>query len=98
LAGWFATPPREIGERVLFLATERYPAKGTGEGDGGSVGIARGTDGEVGNGAYAVNWDGETVANEKAYEMARKESWYEKVWEHTMSAFGEIEAGKVFAG
>jgi len=98
LAGWFSTPPREIGERVFFLATERYPAKGIREGDGGSAGIARGTDGEVGSGAYAVNWDGETVANEKAYEKVRKEGWYEKVWKHTMSAFGEIDAGRVFAG
>jgi len=98
LAGWFATPKREIGERVLFLASERYPAKGIGEGERGSDGLARGTDGEVGSGAYAVNWDGETVANGRAYQKAREEGWSEKVWEHTMSVFEEIEAGKVFAG
>lgn len=83
---------------VLFLAGERYPARGKREGDGGSVGIARGTDGEVGSGAYAVGWDGETVVNEKAYKVAREEGWGEKVWEHTMSVFGEVEAGRVFAG
>ncbi len=98
MAGWFATPAREIGERVLFLATERYPRRGRRGEDGGSCGVARGTDGEVGSGAYAVNWDGETVVHGKAYEKARAEAWKETVWEHTMSAFDEIEAGRVFAG
>ena len=88
IAGWFSTPGDEIGERVLFLATGRYPARGAkGEGE-----IAKGTDGTRGGGAYAVKADGETVDNEKKYERVRGGGMKEKVWEHTMSAFREVEA------
>lgn len=93
---WFSTPGNEIGERVLFLATGRYPAKGAKVEEG--VTTAKGTDGTRGGGAYAVNWDDETVENEKKYRKVREEGLKEKVWEHTMSAFGEIEAGRVFTG
>ena len=104
LARWAATPREEIGERILFLATSRFPARQVIEGgvnakDGeGDAGIAMGTDGIRGSGAYAVNWDGETISTEKAYKTVREEGLAEKVWEHTMTAFREIEAGNVFTG
>lgn len=106
----FSVPPRECGERVVFLATERYPAREStkaGKGGGGTaasttkgdVGIAVGTDGKRGTGAYAINWNGETIPTEKTYKKIREEGTLAgKVWDHTMKAFEEIEAGKVFAG
>lgn len=105
---WWSVPPRECGERILFLATARFPARGAGaptKGDEGAaategdVGVAVGTDGRRGGGAYAVDWDGEVIpTTEKAYGTVRGEDMARKVWEHTMGAFREIEAGNVFTG
>ena len=105
----FAVPPRECGERVLFLATPRFPARPAAETGAtvkdneartteGNTDIAIGTDGNRGSGAYAVNKDGETIIIEKAYKRFRGEDMAEKVWHHTMRAFEEIEAGRVFTG
>jgi hypothetical protein len=105
----FSVPPRESGERILFLATPRFPARQkletgtTAKGDKvtateGDAGIAMGSDGNRGGGAYAVNWDGETISTEKAYKKVREEGLAGKVWDHTMRAFEEIEAGTVFTG
>ncbi len=98
-----SVPPRECGERILFLATPRFSARQTIETGAtansdeptaleGNAGIAIGSDGNRGGGAYAVNWDGETIPTKEAYQkdLARK------VWDHTIRAFGEIESGTVF--
>lgn len=104
---FFSVPPRECGERILFLATPRFPARGTGTAtkDGGAAategdaGVAVGTDGKRGSGAYAVDWDGEIIpTTEKAYGKVREGGMARKVWEHTMGAFEEVEAGNVFTG
>lgn len=103
----FSLPPRECGERMLYLATPRFPAQQTIEagitakGDGtsagkGDAGIAVGSDGNHGSGAYAVNWNGETIPIQKAYRKVRDEDLGGKVWKHTMRAFETIEAGDVF--
>ena len=114
----FSVPPTECGERILFLASGRFPARqatedGTaaaattnGGGGGGATaagadtrgGIATGSDGTRGGGAYAVNWDGETISTDKAYKKVREANLAGQVWDHTMRAFAEIEAGTVFTG
>lgn len=48
--------------------------------------------------ALIVNWDGETIPTEKAYKKVWEEDFAGKVWDHTMRAFEEIEAGAVFTG
>ncbi len=109
IARQFSVPPRECGERILFLATPRFTARQTvgngtiAKGDEaiankGDTGIAIGSDGKRGSGAYAVNSDGETIPTNKAYEKVREEGLARKIWDHTMRAFEEIEAGMVFAG
>lgn len=97
----FTVPPTECGERVLFLASPRFPArpsKGIGEisKNQGNVEVATSSDGMVGGGAYRGNWNGETVPTGKAYKKFREEGLSEKVWNHTVKAFEEIEAGNVF--
>ena len=68
----FAVPNQECGERILFLASERFPARATDgcerrreiEGDGARAGafeVALGTDGNVGSGCYAVTSNSEIV-------------------------------------
>ncbi|MCJ1309963.1 hypothetical protein MMC25_003624 [Agyrium rufum] len=105
----FSVPARECGDRILFLATERFPAKEDATAavrektslanDDGFV--ARGSDGQVGSGAYAVGQDGETIPvakMEKAYARYEKEGLARQVWEHTTKAFADIETGRVFSG
>jgi hypothetical protein len=99
----------EVGERVLFLADgERFPAGGRGgveaeaetqERRGGEV--AMGTDCRVGSGAYGVTIYGETAGEahyRKWYDEYRAEGVGEKVVRHTLDAFKEIEAGRVWTG
>lgn len=99
----FTVPTKECGDRVLFHASPRFPARRSkntekiqkGE---GSTEIAISSDGVVGGGAYRVNWNGETISTRKAYEKLREEGLSERVWNHTMKAFEEIESGNVFTG
>lgn len=110
IVAWFtALSPTEAGERMLFLATPRFAARQSREGDVDSksgtdtateanADIATGTDGKCGSGAYAVNWNGETISVERAYRRIDKKDLTRKVWDHTTKAFEEIEVGHVFAG
>ncbi|KAK9349699.1 hypothetical protein V1523DRAFT_422116 [Lipomyces doorenjongii] len=63
----FAIPPEESGQPRILLATRRFPANGdervNSEENGQGmveIGIAKGTDGRLGSGAYSVDYDGET--------------------------------------
>ena len=98
----FSMPPEECGQRILFLASPRFPPRLTERDEataiGGDTEVALGTDGDRGSGAYAVNSDGETIPLKVTYKKLREERMAEKVWDHTMRAFGDIEAGKIFAG
>ena len=105
----FSVPADECGERILFLATPRFPARvETSEGvtaeggqtntSAGDIETAIGTEGRRGSGAYAVNSDGETIPTKKTYAKIRDEGMKVKAWDHTMKAFEEIEAGRVFTG
>lgn len=105
----FSVPPGESGERILFLATPRFPARQAIKTDTVAqlaettateedAGIAMGSDGSRGSGAYAVNWDGEAIPKKKSYKNVREEDLAGKVWNHTMRAFEEIESGTAFSG
>lgn len=78
----------ETGERGMFHATsDRYPAaNASNKGDQ----VARGTTGEIGSGAYALNWNGEPSNSEKVLGPMRKEGIPRKIWEHTISEFERI--------
>lgn len=92
---WAAIKPEEAGQRMLFLAGERFPAS---EGKRGE-GSAKGTNGEVASGAYAVNNDGEATdegKRKKAYQGVDRQELNQAVWAHTMKAFDVIKEGKVF--
>lgn len=75
----------ESGERHLYAATSGvYPAR---EKDGGvEIGgesIKKGSDGEVGNGAYLIGSDGERSANDKALKVLRARGAGKTIWQHT---------------
>jgi len=96
----FSVPQAECGERVLFLASSRFPPRSTAEvpksKGGGEIAVS--SDGIVGGGAYRSNWNGEIIPTKKTYKKLREEGMSERCWTHTMQAFKDIEAGKVFTG
>lgn len=95
LMRFYAVPSEECGMRMLYLATERFPARAEGGGGAGKVeateDVALGTDGEKGSGVYSVGEKGEVIDVRKRYDGLRKEEMGKKVWEHTQTVFGEIE-------
>jgi hypothetical protein len=96
----FSVPRADSGERVLFLASSRFPPRSTAEApkSGGSGEMAVSSDGVVGGGAYRCSWDVEIIPMKKVYKKLREEGMSERCWTHTMQAFEDIEAGKVFKG
>ncbi|KAI2615039.1 NAD(P)-binding protein [Hypoxylon sp. NC1633] len=108
LAAPFSVPFEECGQRVMFMASPaRFPAR-KGEGsygdqtakarNGDGIEVAEGMDGIVGSGAYRVDRDDDTYPKEKKYSELRSNGVAEKVYQHVMTVFAEIEAGKVFKG
>lgn len=105
----FGVPFEECGQRVLFMASPmRFPALGIDEAvqDNTAIAIkridgleaARGMDGEIGSGAYRVTSDGDAYPQEKRYGELHEKSIADKVYQHTMTVFAEIEAGRPFRG
>ncbi|RAL01771.1 uncharacterized protein BO80DRAFT_380655 [Aspergillus ibericus CBS 121593] len=95
LAPFVTVPPTECGDRMLSLASPRYPPRAVNFSETQEE-AAVGTDGTHGSGVYSLSQKGETNYNNKAYQKIDKDEMRQRVWEHTMSAFGAIEAGKVF--
>lgn len=91
-------PFKECGERHAFLCTNsKYPpseeaASGSGVPLSAPVSVARGVDGKVGTGAYAVSHEGESVspAIEKLLAQYRQEGKAEKLWQHVEDQFTKI--------
>lgn len=98
----------ECGQRMLFMASPRFPARPVGGGpvapeataaaSASGLEVAAGADGVVGSGAYLVDEDGSICSVDEQFRKLREEGFGDKVWQHTMEAFGEIEAGRVFKG
>lgn len=89
----------ESGDRVLFLATDRFaPLNDAAKAK--EMKCALSTDGVQGGGSYSVTWNDETAPQalmDKSYTRLRKEGVGEKVWSHTTSAFAAISTGQPFA-
>ena len=96
LAKLYMTSAEDCGDIMVYLATARYPAKGTLEQGGaktvaGGVEVAKSTLGEIGGGAYGVGQKGDVAAKGKAYEKMRKEGLSKEIWDHTMETFARAE-------
>jgi len=88
--------PEESGQRMLSLASPRYPPRSIGRiKANGEVSV--GTDSKAGSGAYALTWNGDNNYKQKRYEKMNKDELREKVWNHTMKVFNVIGSGNVFA-
>lgn len=87
---------QEVGHRMIALASANiYPAISPGE-TATSKGTVKGTDGEPGSGAYALNEKGESAYPAKRYVNLDKQDLREKIWSHTNLALKEIRAGRKF--
>ncbi|KAI1456824.1 NAD(P)-binding protein [Annulohypoxylon moriforme] len=98
----FWVPLEECGQRVLFMASSaRFPARESEGAETATVKVkgveaAVGIDGKIGSGAYLVNKDDDTFGKEKKYEELRANGTAEKIYQHTMAVFAEIETGGVY--
>ncbi|KAH6659020.1 hypothetical protein BKA67DRAFT_652288 [Truncatella angustata] len=102
LMRFYSLSEDESGQRTLFLASEKYPARGTAQkvspNGFDEIGIAVATDGVVGGGCYRINQDGETFPTPDSYQTLREQGVGDLIWQHTSSAFEEITSGRAFTG
>ncbi|KAF2995347.1 hypothetical protein E8E13_002415 [Curvularia kusanoi] len=89
LLSWYMTSGEVCGEVMVFLATARYPAKGSGE--TGKLGVAHSSQRELGGGAYAVGQRGDE-SKKVSWARQRKEDTGKRVWEHTTGILEKIGA------
>jgi hypothetical protein len=87
--------PEDCGDRMLSLASSCYPPRPNDKSKS-QEGVAIGTDGKAGSGAYSLSYNGENNLNAKVYEKFNKDKTRKAVWEHTMKAFEVVEGGGVF--
>lgn len=82
----------ESGERHLHAATSGvYPARENDGGVGpGTESVKKGSDEEVGTGAYLVGSDGERKAVDSALRDLRSRGAGEKIWQHTLDVFRSV--------
>ena len=92
LVAWYMTSPEVCGEVMVFLATSRYPPKGTVEASTSTPDgkVAFSTQHELGGGAYGVGQRGDERKN-VSYAAIRKSDTAKIVWEHTMDALAKAE-------
>ena len=97
LIGWYMTSPEDCGTVMVYLATKRYPAKGTvTPGNGSTVigGVSYSSQRELGGGAYSVGQRGDECSG-VSYAKIRKSDTSKKVWEHTMRILEGAENKRV---
>ncbi|KAK5134779.1 hypothetical protein LTR08_006154 [Meristemomyces frigidus] len=85
---------RESGERHFFQMTNKcYPAtKGpVGLERPEGIDVVQGSNGQVGSGAYLLDWDGKAAGDVSVLKKYRELDMGNKVWEHTMQIFQHAE-------
>jgi len=93
----FSMSEDECGNRMLYMATDKYPARqepGTLSTE--DAGATQGSDGKRGSGAYAVGPNNDPLDIAKHYEKFDREDIKRKLWDHTMNVFETVEAGKTY--
>ncbi len=87
----------ESGQRHLFHATSaRYPPAEVKDSPAAGVVlqkgmvVAKGEDGLQGSGCYLLNYDGETIGDQKLLDEYRKRGMGKKIWAHTQEVFDRV--------
>ena len=90
----FTVSLSESGQRHLFHATSaRYKptAKpGAGVALPRGITVAKGEDGREGTGCYILNYDGETIGDQKLFDEYRRREMGKKIWQHTDEVFNRV--------
>ncbi|KAK6192982.1 hypothetical protein LQW54_012927 [Pestalotiopsis sp. IQ-011] len=97
-----AVSAEETGDRITFLASDRFPTRGTtqeqhNKTDSG-VGVAVAADGRLGGGMYRVSQYGETIHPSSYNKGLRERRVSDAIWEHTTDAFEAVASGQEFRG
>ncbi|KIV97644.1 hypothetical protein PV10_01363 [Exophiala mesophila] len=90
----FGRSLEEVGERVLFAATNgRFRRLADGVSGEGTM-VQRGSNGNIGSGVYLVQDDSSVVIGNEHVEKLRDQGGPKKVLEHTLAEFERIESSK----
>lgn len=93
---------KESGERHFFQITSQcYRSK-----DGRTAGVPapedatpmKGSNGEIGSGAYLLDWDCSSTGDERLIKKYRDLGLPQKVWDHTMAMFAQAERRNAKSG
>lgn len=98
-SGFFSVSHEEIGQRILYFCTPRFPAKGVDalhDPKKDDVQIAVATTGVQGGGAYSATYTGETNDTQRYYEFLRADKFRDTVLQHTKEVFSAIEKDGIF--
>jgi len=102
---FFSVDCNEIGDRMLFLVSSRFPAMHDGVESEDTkhqhkeeLVIATSTNGTSGGGAYSCKHRGEVNQVEDLYRELRLQDMCDLVWKHTMAVFEQINATGEFSG
>jgi len=85
---------QESGERHFFQMTSQcYPSKNGPVGIPApeEIGTMKGSNGEVGSGAYLLDWDGKATGDETVLKKYREMGLRQKTWDHTMAIFEQAD-------
>ena len=89
----YMTSAEDCGDIMVSLAMDPYRTKGAGNDGKKGEGI-RGTQGEIGGGAYALGQRGDSQTKDVLYKGARTGDMGRKVWEHTMGILEGAEKNR----
>ena len=92
---FLATPPDESGQRTLFYATSRYPARGNHTANDRKS--AQSTNRVSGGGAYSCGPNNEPYNVDRLYAALRRDGLEHRVWDHTIGVFDALENYKSLA-
>ncbi|KAH7123471.1 hypothetical protein B0J13DRAFT_628589 [Dactylonectria estremocensis] len=93
LAWLYMTSSEDCGQVMVYLATPKFPPKGT----AGSEKATLSTNAESGGGAYGVGQRADAPQGIR-YEKLRKEDTSKRIWDHTMEILEGIEKKNLSAG
>lgn len=88
----FTVKAEKVGKGIALMAEDsRFGCVQSIE-DGKAAGMVAGSDGSIGTGSYALNWDGKRLIKDQTMEALRKKGGNEKVWNHCMNVFNSIHS------
>lgn len=86
----FTNKAEKVGEGIASMAEDPKFGCVVSSEAGKAEGMVAGSDGIVGSGSYALNWDGKRLIKDRTMEALRKKGASEKVWNHCVDIFNNV--------